>query len=127
MREAVRRCQATRSCNATGRHSDRRFLIRVPLVHGGDQTAVSRRRATGHARAAGRRAAELSDGDRQLVSAAIGADLQRQGIYAVAASIPAITAYIAIRFRSPSPSEAIAATIHDIRVTLACWHSPVTT
>ena len=50
----------------------------------------------------------------------IGSDLQRRGIYAVAASLAAIAIYIAIRFRPAFAVGAIAATVHDVLVTLAC-------
>jgi preprotein translocase subunit SecF len=56
---------------------------------------------------------------RDLVGPVIGADLQRKGIYATLASIIAITIYIAVRFRPSFAIGAIAATFHDILVTLA--------
>ena len=57
---------------------------------------------------------------RELVSAMIGSDLQRRGIYAVAASLAAIAIYIGIRFRVAFAVGAIAATLHDVLITLAC-------
>ena len=68
-------------------------------------------------------AAQLSPfkiGKRELVSASIGEDLQRRGIYAAMASVLAITAYISFRFRPSFAIGGIAATVHDILVTLAC-------
>jgi preprotein translocase SecF subunit len=56
---------------------------------------------------------------RDLVSPIIGADLQRRGLYATLASILAITVYIGIRFRPSFAVGAIAATFHDVFVTLA--------
>jgi preprotein translocase subunit SecF len=56
---------------------------------------------------------------RELVSAVIGEDLQRRGLYATLASILAIAVYIAIRFRPSFAIGAIAATLHDVFVTLA--------
>ena len=56
---------------------------------------------------------------REIVGPVIGADLQRRGIYATLASIVAITLYIAFRFRFSFAVGAIAATFHDIFVTLA--------
>jgi preprotein translocase subunit SecF len=56
---------------------------------------------------------------RELVSAVIGTDLQRRGIWATVASILAITVYIAFRFRPSFALGAIAATLHDILVTLS--------
>ena len=56
---------------------------------------------------------------RELVSPVIGEDLQRRGLYATLASILAITIYIGIRFRPSFALGAIAATLHDVFVTLA--------
>ena len=49
----------------------------------------------------------------------IGAQLQRKGIYATLSSILGITIYIAFRFRFSFALGAIAATFHDILVTIA--------
>jgi preprotein translocase subunit SecF len=57
--------------------------------------------------------------NQELVGPVIGADLQRKGIYATLASIVGITIYIGIRFRFAFAIGAIAATLHDILVTLA--------
>ena len=54
-----------------------------------------------------------------LQSSNVNADLQRRGIYATLASILAITIYIGFRFRFSFAVGAIAATFHDILVTLA--------
>jgi preprotein translocase subunit SecF len=56
---------------------------------------------------------------RDLVGPTIGADLQRRGIYATLASVLAITIYIGVRFRFSFAVGAIAATLHDVFVTLA--------
>ena len=56
---------------------------------------------------------------REIVGPVIGADLQRRGVYATLASILAITVYIGFRFRFSFAIGAIAATFHDIIVTLA--------
>jgi len=55
----------------------------------------------------------------EIVGPVIGAELQRRGVYATLASIVAITLYIAFRFRFSFAVGAIAATFHDIFVTLA--------
>jgi preprotein translocase subunit SecF len=57
--------------------------------------------------------------NQELVGPVIGADLQRRGIYATLASILGITIYIGLRFRFAFAIGAIAATFHDILVTLA--------
>jgi len=55
----------------------------------------------------------------EVVGPVIGADLQRKGIYATILSILGITVYIALRFRFTFAVGAIAATVHDILVTVA--------
>jgi preprotein translocase subunit SecF len=55
----------------------------------------------------------------EVVGPVIGADLQRKGILATVASIIGITIYIAVRFRFSFAVGAIAATFHDIFVTVA--------
>lgn len=57
--------------------------------------------------------------NQELVGPVIGADLQRKGIYATIASIVGITVYIGLRFRFAFAIGAIAATLHDILITLA--------
>ena len=56
---------------------------------------------------------------REVVGPAIGKDLQKKGLWATLFSILGITAYIALRFRLTFALGAIAATFHDILVTLA--------
>jgi preprotein translocase subunit SecF len=55
----------------------------------------------------------------ELVGAVIGKDLQLKGIYATLASIVGITIYIGLRFRFAFAIGAIAATLHDVLVTIA--------
>ena len=55
----------------------------------------------------------------EIVGPVIGADLQRKGVYATLASILGITIYIGLRFRFAFAIGAIAATLHDVLVTLA--------
>ena len=55
----------------------------------------------------------------EIVGPVIGAELQRKGIYATIASIVGIAIYIALRFRPSFAIGAIAATLHDVFVTLA--------
>jgi preprotein translocase subunit SecF len=57
--------------------------------------------------------------NQELVGPVIGAELQRKGLLATLFSILGITAYIALRFRPAFALGAIAATFHDILVTLA--------
>ena len=56
---------------------------------------------------------------RELVSAVIGEDLQRKGIYATIASLVGIMGYIALRFRLSFGLGAMTASIHDVLITLS--------
>jgi preprotein translocase subunit SecF len=55
----------------------------------------------------------------EIVGPIVGRDLQLKGIYATLASIVGITIYIGLRFRFAFAIGAIAATFHDILVTVA--------
>ena len=104
-----------------GRSDERRFLIRLPLLGAATQEDDLEARARDLAQAL--QSAALPEFDvvsRELVTAVIGHDLQRRGVYATAASVLAITAYIAVRFRFSFAAGGIAATLHDILVTLGC-------
>ena len=102
-----------------GAPADRQFLIRLPLASSGSDGLEGTVRQI--AQALRHQACPSSRFEkRELVSAVIGSDLQRRGIYAVAASLAAIALYIGIRFRAAFAVGAIAATLHDVLVTLAC-------
>ena len=120
VRDAVASLPGEEVVQQYGDASERRLLIRLPQV----ESAVE-----GNSLEQGSAAVEqalmkagLSNPtivSRELVSAVIGADLQRRGIYATIASLLAITVYIGIRFRFSFAVGAIAATLHDVFVTLA--------
>jgi preprotein translocase subunit SecF len=120
VRDAVASLPGEEVVQQYGDASERRLLIRLPQV----ESAVE-----GNSLEQGSAAVEqalmkagLSNPtivNRELVSAVIGADLQRRGIYATIASLLAITVYIGIRFRFSFAVGAIAATLHDVFVTLA--------
>jgi len=102
-----------------GDPGEHQFLIRLPVAplatEGLDGTV---RRVTQALHASG--LPEFSVEKRELVSASVGSDLQRRGIYAVGTSLAAIAVYIGIRFRAAFAAGAVAATLHDVLVTLAC-------
>ena len=91
------------------------ILVRLPQAEGTELEAQAEQ-VDSALRGAGLKATIVG---RELVSPVIGEDLQRRGLYATLASIFAITIYIAIRFRPSFAVGAIAATFHDILVTLA--------
>ena len=103
-----------------GPAADRQIMIRLPLDEAAEQgTSLEEgsRRVEEALQKAGLPKFQILV--RDLVGPVIGADLQRKGIYATLASIIAITIYIAVRFRPSFAIGAIAATFHDILVTVA--------
>ncbi len=101
-----------------GDPADRQFQIRLPLASSGsDGLEATVQHIADALNASGLDGFTFEK--RELVSAMIGGDLQRRGIYAVTASLAAIAVYIGIRFRAAFAVGAIAATVHDVLVTLA--------
>jgi preprotein translocase subunit SecF len=100
--------------------SERRMLIRLPQTDGAVE-GNSLEQASANVEAALQKAGlpKFTIVNRELVSAVIGRDLQLRGIYATLASLAAITIYIGFRFRFSFAVGAIAATLHDVLVTLA--------
>jgi preprotein translocase subunit SecF len=94
-------------------------LIRLPQAEGVESGTSLEQDALRIEQALSAAGLKTSIVGRDLVGPAIGADLQRRGIYATLTSILAITIYIALRFRFTFAVGAIAATFHDILVTLA--------
>jgi preprotein translocase subunit SecF len=103
-----------------GDPSERRVLIRLPQVEGVESGAgleEGSARVEQALRSAGLPMFEVDN--REIVGPVIGADLQRRGIWATITSLLAITIYIGFRFRFSFAVGAIAATLHDVLVTLA--------
>ena len=119
VRQAVAHLPGEAVVQRYGAAGDRQFQVRLPLASSGtdglEQSVAQLRQALDAADLP-----EFAFAKRELVSAAIGSDLQRRGVYAVAASLGAIATYIGIRFRTAFAAGAIAATGHDVLVALAC-------
>ena len=96
------------------------IMVRLPLMEGVEQGKSLERGAQEVERLV-REAniGEFTVVSRDLVGPAVGEDLQQRGIYATLASIIAIAIYIGFRFRFSFAIGAIAATLHDVIVTLA--------
>ncbi len=121
VREAVVSLPGEAVVQQYGSPGERRFLVRLPLLPAAtpdDSLEAGARQVSQALEAADLPAFKVVK--RDLVSALIGADLQRRGIYATMASILAITLYIGVRFRFSFAIGGIAATLHDILVTVAC-------
>ena len=92
-------------------------LPQAPEVEQGTSLEQGARQVTDAVRAAN--IGQFETISTEIVGPVIGKDLQRKGIYATLASILGITLYIAFRFRLSFAIGAIAATLHDVIVTLA--------
>jgi preprotein translocase subunit SecF len=120
VRDAVSSLPGDEVVQQYGAAADRRILVRLPQPEGGTQSGTLEQasmQVEDALRKAGLPKFEIVN--RELVSAVIGRDLQLRGIYATIASLLAITIYIGIRFRFSFAVGAIAATLHDVFVTLA--------
>ena len=98
----------------------RQWLVRLPMQEGAEQGASleqGAKRIVEALQKAGLPKFEVRS--TELVGPAIGADLQQKGIYATLASLIGITLYIGLRFRFSFAVGAIAATLHDVFVTIA--------
>ena len=105
---------------AYGDPAQNQVMVRLPLMEGVEQGASleqGAKRVVDAVKAAN--VGQFEVVQQELVGPVVGADLQRKGIYATLASILGITIYIALRFRFSFAVGAMAATLHDILVTLA--------
>jgi preprotein translocase subunit SecF len=95
------------------------WLIRLPQVHSEEQGSIEEGARQVVAALEKANLGKFDVLSQEIVGPVIGRDLQLKGIYATLASIFGITVYIALRFRFAFALGAIAATFHDILVTLA--------
>lgn len=103
-----------------GSATDNEILVRLPQMQGVEKGTSLEEQALAVERALqGARVGKFVVAGTELVGPVIGAELQRKGIYATLASIAGITIYIGLRFRWAFAAGAIAATFHDILVTVA--------
>ena len=120
VRNAIASISGDKIVQQYGDLENRDWLIRLPMVQGAEEGASLEQaslQVENLLRSSGLPKFEISS--RELVGPVIGQDLQRRGIYATLASILAITIYIGFRFRFSFAVGAIAATFHDILVTIA--------
>jgi preprotein translocase subunit SecF len=120
VRRAIEAIPGDKIIQPYGAAEDREWLIRLPLPEGTDETAGLE--AGAQMVIANLKAANLGGFEvisQEIVGPIIGRDLQLKGIYATLASIAGITVYIGLRFRFAFAIGAIAATLHDVFVTLA--------
>ena len=122
--EAVRRAidsiEGEKIIQPFGDSAGHEWLIRLPMVAAteeGTNLEAGARAVVDNLKAANIGNFEVRS--QELVGPVIGRDLQLKGIYATIASIVGITIYIGLRFRFAFAIGAIAATLHDVLVTIA--------
>lgn len=120
VRKAIDSIQGEKIIQPFGDSGGREWLIRLPLVEAAEQGASLEAGASAvvdNLKAANIGTFEVRS--QELVGPVIGRDLQLKGIYATIASVVGITVYIGLRFRFAFAIGAIAATLHDVLVTVA--------
>jgi preprotein translocase subunit SecF len=103
-----------------GAETENRILVRLPMMEGveqGTNLEEGARRVEEAVKAANIGTFKIAS--REIVGPVIGDDLKRKGVWATVFAIGGILVYIAIRFRFSFAVGAVAATFHDILVTLA--------
>lgn len=121
LRDAIDTVPGEKTLQQFGDAANNEWLVRLPMPEGvGEESALL---DTG-ARAVRDAVTQANLGQfevisQEIVGPVIGRDLQLKGIYATIASIVGITIYIGLRFRFAFALGAIAATLHDVLITIA--------
>lgn len=118
VRDALESIPGDKVIQPYGDPAEREWLIRLPQIQAEGEALEE----SGQVVLRALESANLGGFDvlqRDTVGPIVGRDLQLKAIYATLASILGITAYIALRFRFAFAVGAIAATLHDILVTVA--------
>ena len=118
VRSALETIQGDKVIQPYGEAAENEWLIRLPQVEGAGEDLEQAGQEVLNA-LQGANLGQFEVLQRDSVGPVIGRDLQLKGIYATLASIVGITIYIGLRFRFAFAMGAIAATFHDILVTLA--------
>jgi preprotein translocase subunit SecF len=120
VRQALAPLRGDRIVQRYGPAEARRMLVRIapdPMAHdesldaGADRVSDALRRAT---------VGSFEIVDRDLVTAAVGEDLQRQALWTTMAAMMAVATFIGVRYRPSFAWGATWAVLHDVLVTLAC-------
>ena len=120
LRDAISGVPGDKIVQQYGDAANRDWLVRLPMMQGAEEgTSLEQASLQVEKMIASAGLPKFEVSSRELVGPVIGQDLQRRGLYATLASILAITVYIGLRFRFSFAVGAIAATFHDILVTVA--------
>jgi len=104
----------------TGAPSEHRILVRLPMVKQAEEAHDIE--AEARAVEAALKSANVGNfilESKEIVGPVMGEDLRNKGLWATLASLAGITAYIWFRFRFTFAIGALAATIHDVLLTLS--------
>jgi preprotein translocase subunit SecF len=120
VRNAIEAIPGDKVVQQYGEPADNAVMIRLPQIQQAEQGANLEEGANRVVKALqDAKVPKFEVLSTEIVGPVIGRELQLKGIYATLTSIVAITLYIAFRFRPSFAIGAIAATFHDIFVTLA--------
>jgi preprotein translocase subunit SecF len=121
LRTAIDSVPGEKSIQQFGEAGNNEWLVRMPMPEGAaEETSLLDAGAKAVQDAVTK--ANLGQFEvisQEIVGPVIGRDLQLRGIYATLASIVGITIYIGLRFRFAFAIGAVAATLHDVLVTIA--------
>jgi len=101
-----------------GKASDNSIMVRLPMDDTEETSGLDANAAKVEAAVRAANVGDFTVESKELVGAVMGADLRQKGIWATIASLGGIMAYIWFRFRFSFAIGAIAATLHDVLVTL---------
>ncbi len=118
VRQALTAVPGEKVIQSYGDAADNAVLIRMPQLAQEEGTSLEQdaRAVVGALRSAGLPEFEILS--QEIVGPVVGRELQLKGIYATLASIVGIAIYIAFRFRPAFAVGAIAATLHDVLITV---------
>ncbi len=120
VRSAVESIPGDKVVQTYGDPGEHQILVRLPQREGSEQgSALSEGAQAVEAAVTKAGLGPYKVVSTEIVGPAVGRELQQKGIYATLASLIAITAYIAFRFRMSFAVGSVIATFHDILMTLA--------
>lgn len=121
VRSAIESIPSDKVVQQYGDRDGHQMLIRLPLTGQAEQGASLSEGSKSVLQALqGAGLPKIVDVSTEIVGPVVGAELRRKGIYATLLSMLGITAWIAFRFRVSFALGSIAATFHDVLVTLSC-------
>jgi preprotein translocase subunit SecF len=120
VRTAIQNLAGEAAIQSYGDPGANQWMIRLPqteAVEQGSNLTEGSQQVIGALQSAG--LPKIVDTSTEIVGPIVGAELRRKGIYATVLSMLGITAWIAFRFRVSFALGSIAATLHDVLVTLS--------